>query len=93
MPIKPIKQKQKTVNECVENAGVIYQKTVQVDGMHCRHCRSRVEEAVKDIKGVAGRVDLKKGELTVWYAEHVNDGRIKARVEKAGCEASAIMIA
>ncbi len=52
--------------------------------MHCDHCRNRVEEIVNDMKGIAGRVDLKKGELTVSYAEAVEDDQIKARIEKAG---------
>ena len=52
--------------------------------MHCEHCKNRVEEAVNDIKGIAGKVDLKKGELTVSYAVDVNDEIIKARIEKHG---------
>ena len=35
------------------------QKTFQVEGMHCEHCKVRVEEAVNDIKGAAGKVVLK----------------------------------
>lgn len=65
-------------------AKVIYQKTFHVDGMHCEHCKMRVEEVVNDIKGVAGKVNLKKGELTVAYEEAVDDGLIKSRIEKAG---------
>lgn len=64
--------------------GVKYQKTFKVCGMHCEHCKNRVEEVVNDIKGVAGRVNLKKGELTVSYAEDVDDEVIKAKIEKAG---------
>lgn len=52
--------------------------------MHCEHCKRRVEEAVNDIKGVAGRVDLKKGDLTVSYAEDAPDEIIKAKIEKKG---------
>lgn len=63
---------------------VKYQKTFKVDGMHCEHCRDRVEEVVNDIKGVAGRVDLKKSELTVLYAEDVDDELIISRIEKVG---------
>ncbi|MCM1056825.1 MAG: heavy-metal-associated domain-containing protein [Firmicutes bacterium] len=63
---------------------VLYRKTFQVEGMHCENCKSRVEEAVNDIKGVAGSVSLKKGELTVSYAEDVPDERIKEKVERAG---------
>ena len=63
---------------------VKYKKTFKVGGMHCEHCKNRVEEAINDMKGVAGKVDLKKGELTVSYAEDVADEIIKTRIEKAG---------
>lgn len=65
-------------------SGIKYTKKFKVGGMHCEHCKRRVEETVNDIKGVAGRVDLKKGELTVSYAEDVDDETIKARIERAG---------
>lgn len=65
-------------------SNVIYQKIFVVEGMHCEHCKNRVEEVVNDIKGVAGTVDLKKGELTVSYAENVDDQLLKSRIEKAG---------
>ncbi|MCM1192766.1 MAG: heavy-metal-associated domain-containing protein [Butyrivibrio sp.] len=63
---------------------VLYRKTFQVEGMHCEHCKGRVEEAVNDIKGAAGRVSLKKGELTVSYAADVPDDLIREKVERAG---------
>ena len=63
---------------------VITQKTFRVEGMHCEKCKARVEEIVNDIKGVAGKADLKKGELTVSYSEEVSDELIKARIERAG---------
>ena len=65
---------------------VLYTKCFKVEGMHCERCKSRVEEVVNDIKGVSGRVDLKKGELTVLYSENVDDSIIKARIKKAGYE-------
>ena len=64
--------------------GVKYQKTFKIGGMHCEHCKTRVEEIVNDINGVAGKVDLKKGELTVSYAEDIDDEIIKAKIEKIG---------
>lgn len=63
---------------------VKYQKTIHVEGMHCQHCKARVEEVVGDIKGIAGKVDLKQGLLTVSYAEDVADEIIQARLERAG---------
>ena len=63
---------------------VVGEKTFRVEGMHCEHCKVRVEEAVNDIHGAAGRVDLKKGLLTVQYAQPVDDEQIRRRVERAG---------
>ena len=63
---------------------VLYTKTFKVDGMHCANCKNRVEEIVGDIHGLAGVVDLKKGELTVSYAEEVDDTLLRSRIEKAG---------
>ena len=65
-------------------SGVKYQKTFQVEGMHCDHCKARVEEVINDMKGLSGKVNLKKGELTVSYAEDVEDAVIRARIERAG---------
>ncbi|MCM1288287.1 MAG: cation transporter [Clostridium sp.] len=65
-------------------SNIIDRKSFQVEGMHCEHCRNRVEEAVNDIKGVSGKVNLKKGVLTVSYAEKVSDDVIISRVGNVG---------
>lgn len=70
---------------------VVYKKTFKIEGMHCEHCKMRVEEIVNDIKGIAGRVNLKKGELTVSYEEDVDDELIKSRIEKAGYNVTEII--
>lgn len=72
------------INPKKKLANVLYQKTFRVDGMHCDHCKNRVEEVINDMKGLAGKVHLKKGELTVSYAEEVFDEMIAARLEKVG---------
>ena len=71
-------------------SSVHYQKTFAVEGMHCNHCKARVEEVVNGIEGVAAHVDLEKGLLTVSYAEDVPDDLIKSRIERAGYKANAI---
>lgn len=63
---------------------VLYQKNFKVEGMHCEHCKARVEEVVNDIQGVSGSVNLKKGILTVSYAEDVEDELIKSKIERVG---------
>ena len=63
---------------------VLYKKTFQVEGMHCEHCKRRVEEAVNDISGVAGVVNLKKNELVVAYETVVDNKIIIAKLEQKG---------
>lgn len=63
---------------------VLYQKNFKVEGMHCEHCKARVEEVVNDIQGVSGSVNLKKGILTVSYAENVDDELIKSKIDRVG---------
>ena len=63
---------------------VIATKTFKVDGMHCEKCSNRVTEAVNDIPGVAGVVNLKKGIVTVSYEQEVPDEQIKAKIERVG---------
>ena len=72
---KPRKKKLQTV---------IAAKVFAVDGMHCEKCANRVTEAVNDIPGVAGVVNLKKGILTVSYEQEVPDEQIKGRIERVG---------
>ena len=63
---------------------VIATKVFKVDGMHCEKCSDRVTEAVNDIPGVAGVVDLKKGIVTVSYERDVLDEHIKDRIQRHG---------
>lgn len=70
---------------------VIATKTFRVDGMHCEKCSNRVTEAVNDIPGVAGVVDLKKGIVTVSYEKEVPDAQIKARIERHGYTVTEIL--
>lgn len=69
---------------------VLYRKTFQVEGMHCDHCKARVEEVVNDMAGVAGTVDLKAGTLTVSYAEDVSDDLICQHLSRAGYPAAPV---
>ena len=70
---------------------VIATKTLKVDGMHCEKCSNRVTEAVNDIPGVAGVVNLKKGIVTVSYEQEVPDEQIKARIERHGYTVTGIL--
>jgi len=63
---------------------VIAAKGFAVDGMHCEKCANRVTEAVNDIPGAAGVVNLKKGIVTVSYAQEIPDEQVKAKIERLG---------
>lgn len=63
---------------------VLYRKSLRVGGMHCRQCRIRVEEAINDIPGAAGRVDLRRGEVTVLSDREIPDERIREKIRRAG---------
>ena len=69
---------------------VLYKKTFLVEGMHCEHCKRRVEEAVSDISGVAGIVNLKKGELIVSYEADVGDEVIMVKLEQRGYSVTSV---
>lgn len=63
---------------------VIARKKFAVAGMQCVNCRNRVEEAINDIEGVAGKVNLRKKEVTVLYAKSVPDEVIIEKITRAG---------
>lgn len=63
---------------------IAYRKTFHVEGMYCNKCKNRVETAVDELDGVAGKVNLKKGELVVSYQDEVEDQKIIASIEKVG---------
>jgi len=62
-------------------------KTVlKVDGMSCKHCVKRVEEAAKSVAGVKGvSVDLKKGQAEIVHDADII-GAVKAAIAEQGYE-------
>lgn len=43
---------------------------IVVEGMHCNHCKAKVESAIKAVKGVKSfKVSLENAEAEVLYAE------------------------
>lgn len=63
---------------------VLYKKVFQVEDMHCEHCKRRVEEVINNINGVAGSVNLRKGELTISYEVDVADETVIVQLEQRG---------
>ena len=62
---------------------------ISVDGMHCNHCKARVENALKALKGVKKfEVSLENGSATVAYvAKKITPEEIASAVTQSGFEA------
>lgn len=71
-------------------SNVIMKKTFQIGGMHCEHCKTRVEEAVNGLAGVSGSVNLTQGTLLVLYEKEVADEIIINQITRAGYTAAKI---
>ena len=62
---------------------------ISVDGMHCNHCKAKVENALKALKGVKKfEVSLEKGSATVAYvAKKITPEEIASVITQSGFEA------
>ncbi len=74
-----IKETRKTLEH--EKIG---EKTIQIEGMHCDHCRQSVTRALNRIDGVAANVDLKKKQAVVSLDRPIDEKRLKEAVEAEG---------
>lgn len=63
---------------------IVCQKRLRIDGMHCKNCQARVENAVNRLDGAACEVDLHKGIATVDCAREIPDEQLRQAVEKLG---------
>ncbi len=62
------------------------ERTFNVEGMSCAHCKAAVEEELNALSGVENSsADFEGGTVEVRYDEsHVTTGDIKNAVEEAG---------
>ena len=66
------------------------EKTIQIEGMHCDHCRQSVMSELNKIEGVAAKVDLKKNRAVISYDRPVKEEDLRRAVERAGFKVSSI---
>ena len=59
-------------------------KIIEISGMHCEKCSSRVEKALNEIEGVSAKVNLAKKNAVVVLKKDVSDDTLKSVVEKLG---------
>jgi copper chaperone len=60
------------------------EKDIQVDGMTCRNCALRVENALTGLNGVYAKVNLEKKEAVVLMKKDVEDGILREKIREAG---------
>ena len=62
-------------------------KTLNIEGMSCMHCVKKVENALKEVKGVKSvKVSLEDKKAVVTLKENVDFELLKKAVEDAGYE-------
>ena len=60
-------------------------KIIGIDGMHCDHCASKVDQALESLSDVDSvRVDLKKKIAIVYYSGDVDSLLLQKTVEDLG---------
>ncbi len=60
-------------------------KIIKVDGMHCNHCKMRVEKALKGLIGVTSAVvNLEAKTAEIESTAEIDDAAIEAAVDDAG---------
>ncbi|MFX3619318.1 MAG: heavy-metal-associated domain-containing protein [Sporolactobacillus sp.] len=66
------------------------QKTIRIDGMHCKNCTVRVQNALNQLDGAFAKVDLSKEEAKVYLKENAPDRVLRSTILKAGYTALSI---
>lgn len=62
-------------------------KIMTVNGMHCEHCKNRVESLLKEFDGVkTAKVDLEKKTVTISLKSEISDETLENAVKEAGFE-------
>lgn len=59
-------------------------KVINIEGMSCSHCASRVEKALNEIEGVSAKVNLGKKQAVVKLSADVSDQALLDAVANAG---------
>ena len=60
-------------------------KTIKIDGMHCNHCKMRVEKALKALNGVTSAVvNLEAKTADIESTSEINDAAIAEAIDDAG---------
>lgn len=67
-----------------------FHKKIQIEGMHCRACTVRVQNAFNQLKGVSSEVVLREHEATIHTMQDMSDKKLRAIIARAGYRAVSI---
>lgn len=67
-------------------------KIIEINGMHCEKCKSRVENALNALDGVKAKVNLAKKNAVVEIKGDVSDDTLKNTVTDLGFEVGQITV-
>lgn len=65
-------------------------KVIEIEGMHCAHCKQSVTSALNQLDGVVAKVNLARKCAVVSYDREVSDSVLKKAVEDAGFQVVSI---
>jgi copper ion binding protein len=65
-------------------------KEIEIEGMSCGHCQSRVEKALNAIDGVSAKVILNKNKALVELSRDVPDETLINAIVEAGYDVVSI---
>ena len=57
---------------------------MEIEGMHCGHCETRVHNALNSIDGVMAKVSVEKHHAEIWTKEEPDEENLKTVVSKLG---------
>lgn len=68
----------------------IGEKVIHIEGMTCKNCQTRVENALNEHDHLTAKVNLKKEIAVVSYDEEVSDEYLRMIVENCGYQVESI---
>ncbi len=63
---------------------IIARKRIEIEGMHCDHCKNSVESSLNNFKGASARVDLKHHCANIDMDREIPDDDLSKAVETLG---------
>jgi len=77
---------QKTAAADADKSHYPYRYDVQIEGMSCKNCANRIENAFNEKDGFCAEVDLKRKLAHVWTKEATEEAVFRVTVTRAGYE-------